>query len=351
MTARSEDDILSFFRPQEMEDFISDSKLFMSLENILRNPTNFKVYLLHGPPGLGKTSFARIFAKHLNILDTSDYIEVNCASTRGIDDAREVLTILQSAPMLKHKVVVLDEAHQLTNQAQHALLKGLEDVRSTNYVFICSTSPEELIDTIKSRSFQVNFKPKEFPTSFDELDARLRVKLIELVLKMMDKLFPEKISILTKENINEIILKYLVYNTADSFSVRQYIVFWYSLLLSLDKNASISEQDIKGYITNSISKYSPILLARFLDNKEKHNFATITWYSVSKKIMNLDSTVESARLMILNYMMKYMLKPDADLEYGTYVLRCFSRPMIGSDAKALMFLAFRRIYEKFGIDT
>lgn len=342
-------DLLTFFRPDKMENFVASDELALNLNRILENPTDFRVYLLHGPSGLGKTSFARLFAGQLGILDTSDYVEINCANNRGIDDASEILAILQSSPMLKYKVIVLDEAHQLTQPAQNKLLKGLEDVRKSNFVFICSTNPEGLIDTIKTRCFGVGFKPDNFPVEIKDLDKGLRSGLTSLAKRMIEVYFPTKKDFLLLVDLQDIIIKYLTYNTNESFSVRQYITFWYSFLVNLKKDAKISDKEINKVILTSMSRYNPILLARFLMNWEKHSFSEKSWPSLAKKIINLETTVESARILILNYTIKCMVDERIDLEYSTFILKSFSRQMTGSDAKALMILAFRKIYDQYGV--
>lgn len=147
------------YRPQNFEEVRGNEEIVKSLQSMFsdrdRTPHAF---LLHGQTGCGKTTIARIIAKELGC-SGSDYREVDSADFRGIDTIREIRKNSQYQAMESTcRVWVLDECHKLSNDAQNALLKILEDPPPHVYFILCTTDPQKLIATVKGRcsQFQVN---------------------------------------------------------------------------------------------------------------------------------------------------------------------------------------------------
>lgn len=130
--------------------------------------------LFTGPSGTGKTTAARILRAKLKCHD-HDFIEMDGASSRGIDDARRIRQDVHLAPMIgKSRVWLIDEAHKLTNDAQNALLKTLEDTPRHSYIFLASSEPNKLLEAIRTRCMVVAMKA---------IDAAAMKLLISTTLK------------------------------------------------------------------------------------------------------------------------------------------------------------------------
>ena len=136
-------------------------------------------YLFCGSRGTGKTSAARIFARAINCehpiggnpcgrcpscealapgRDAMDLVEMDAASNRRIEDAREVIEQAAFPPILcRYKVYIVDEVHMLTTQAFNALLKTLEEPPEHLVFILATTNPEDLPTTIASRCQRYDF--------------------------------------------------------------------------------------------------------------------------------------------------------------------------------------------------
>lgn len=178
------------WRPQSFREVVGQQHVTRTLENAVRNGRVAHAYIFSGARGVGKTTTARILAKVLNCKNRKDgdacqdcdsckeitsgisldVIEIDAASNRGIDQIRELRDMVQFAPIGgKHKVVLLDEAHMLTEEASNALLKTLEEPPDRVIFIMATTEPENLADTIRSRSQHFHFRALEFSEICDAL--------------------------------------------------------------------------------------------------------------------------------------------------------------------------------------
>ena len=146
-------------RPKKLSEVVGNSDMLKSLTAVLdRGENRPHAYLLTGPTGCGKTTIGRIIAEHLRV-NGSDFREVDSADFRGIDTIREMRS--QSHYMAlegPNRMWLLDECHKMSNDAQNALLKALEDTPPHVYYVLCTTDPQKLLGTIKGRCshFQVD---------------------------------------------------------------------------------------------------------------------------------------------------------------------------------------------------
>src|SRR5271170_817283 len=178
------------WRPQTFSDLVGQSHVTSTLANAIKNNRVAHAYIFSGARGVGKTTAARILAKALNCVKgptaepcgecdsckeiaagtSLDVIEIDAASNRGIDQIRELREMVRYAPAAaRHKVVILDEAHMLTGEASNALLKTLEEPPDRVIFVMATTQPEDLEDTIRSRSQHFHFRA----LTFAEITGRL----------------------------------------------------------------------------------------------------------------------------------------------------------------------------------
>lgn len=151
------------FRPATLKDFVGNRSMVESLESVLSKQKLNHTYLFSGPSGCGKTTLARIAA---NMIGCSGYDlkELNAANFRGIDSARVIIKQSQTSSLAGgRKGWIIDEAHKLTNEAQNALLKVLEEPPQHVFFFLCTTDSQKLLKTIHSRcvTFEVSALTKK----------------------------------------------------------------------------------------------------------------------------------------------------------------------------------------------
>ncbi len=171
------------WRPQTFREVVGQQHVTATLENALRTNRVAHAYIFSGVRGVGKTTTARILAKALNCVKgptpepcnqcdscreiaagtSFDVIEIDAASNRGIDQIRELREMVRYAPAAsRYKVVILDEAHMLTDEASNALLKTLEEPPDKVIFVMATTQPEDLVETIRSRAQHFHFRALTF---------------------------------------------------------------------------------------------------------------------------------------------------------------------------------------------
>jgi DNA polymerase III subunit gamma/tau len=189
------------WRPQTFRDLVGQEHVTETLKNAIEKDRVAHAYIFSGARGVGKTTAARILAKALNCVNgptanpcgvcaacqeiasgnSLDVIEIDAASNRGIDQIRELREMVRYAPAAaRHKVVILDEAHMLTTEASNALLKTLEEPPDRVIFVMATTEPENLEDTIRSRSQHFHFRA----LTFAEITKRLEHIAAEENLKI-----------------------------------------------------------------------------------------------------------------------------------------------------------------------
>lgn len=147
------------YRPDQFDQVYGNEEIVNSLLSLFEADKVPHVFLFTGPSGCGKTTLARIIRTELKCSD-ADYLEVDSADFRGIDTIRGIRANMVYAPQQGPcRVILLDEVHQLTKDAQDALLKALEDTPEHIYFILATTNPEKLIPTVKTRCTTYEVSP------------------------------------------------------------------------------------------------------------------------------------------------------------------------------------------------
>jgi DNA polymerase-3 subunit gamma/tau len=161
---------MSSFTVSKIGHLFGQDHLVPVLDTWMKNPERIPHSLLiSGPYGMGKSSIARLLSRVLATND-SDIEEINAAAFRGIDDVRSLIEAARFSPLGSARVVILDELHALTNAAQSALLKVIETPPSSLYYFLCTTEPQKLLPTIRSRCIPLEVKLLKEPQAFELID-------------------------------------------------------------------------------------------------------------------------------------------------------------------------------------
>ena len=167
------------YRPKSFETLVGQEHVVRALTHALEQQRLHHAYLFTGTRGVGKTTLSRILAKSFNCvkgitakpcgeceactaIDAGrfvDYIEMDAASNRGVDEMAQLLEQAIYAPSnARFKVYMIDEVHMLTNHAFNAMLKTLEEPPEHIKFILATTDPQKIPVTVLSRCLQFNLK-------------------------------------------------------------------------------------------------------------------------------------------------------------------------------------------------
>lgn len=175
-------------RPKNFSDVIGQEQTTKSLQKMIEANRLPHAILLCGPKGCGKTTLGRIIRKKMDC-SKWDFIEQNCANKRGIDAVRSIEQKAQQQCMQgTTRIWLLDECHMLTGEASNAFLKILEDAPSHVYFILCTTDPQKLIATIRSRCTTFPIKPLDTDSIKEIVKRVCKKEKVKLSKKVVDKI-------------------------------------------------------------------------------------------------------------------------------------------------------------------
>ena len=279
------------YRIEKINDLLSNENNKELLNGFILNKDRPHSYLFFGDHGCGKTTTARIMAKELNC----EIIEINGSNDRGISTIRETIYEGSQFKTLlgNNKAYIMDEVHSLLALSQEALLKILEEPPKHVYFFLCTTDPQKLKNTIRSRCTQIEME---------------KISLRDL--------YPYLINISIKEN-NEI-SKQVARQIAETSEghVRDSLNILEKVLQFKDekKQLEIANQKIEN--DENIIDLCKLLL--------KDDFFTD---GIKKILLSLQSeNPESIRKIIINYMQKVLLNNSGkDMIRAAVIIECLDK--------------------------
>lgn len=292
-------------RPHLLKDMIGNEATVQSLRSLMERPELPHSLLFTGPSGTGKTTLARIVAARLKA-SQFDFVENNAADFRGIDSVRDILRQMCLAPIGgSSRVWLLDECHQLSKDAQHALLKALEEPPKHVYFLLATTEPEKLLPTIKTRCVTFDLQL---------LSDRDMEKLILRVTEAENAEIPESI------------VEQIVQDSLGSARMA---------LTILDKVIGMRQTEmLEAAKQQAAQTNEAIELCRALIQKKP-------WPVVAKIIKGLSQDPEQVRRAVLGYSSAVLMGKDAGQAY--IVMTAFKEPFYDIGKPGLVLACYEAI--------
>jgi len=193
------------WRPKDFSTLVGQEHVVKALTHALDQQRLHHAWLFTGTRGVGKTTISRILAKALNCTGADgqgqmtsqpcgkcpacseidagryvDYIEMDAASNRGVDDMAQLLEKAMYAPSsARFKVYMIDEVHMLTGHAFNAMLKTLEEPPPHVKFILATTDPQKIPVTVLSRCLQFNLKQMPVPSIVEHLEKILESEQVK----------------------------------------------------------------------------------------------------------------------------------------------------------------------------
>jgi DNA polymerase III gamma/tau subunit len=300
------------YRPAKLADVIGQNHAVKSIKSNLAQSARPHTFLFTGPAGTGKTTLARIIAGEVGV-SGQNLIEVDAASTSGVDGMRELTSALryQGFGDNPNKLIIIDECHALSTAAWQALLKATEEPPAHVYFAFCTTAPGKVPDTIRTRAAAYDLKPVKRDDILDLLEKVCDAEGYDTPNRHLDMIA-----------------------SACSGSPRQALV-----QLSM-VHACEDDDEVATLLEQPLEDKEIIELCR------AYVGGSLTWVKLTATLKAMSAqSPESIRIVIVNYMAACMMgaKSDQQAERLLHMVEPFTTPFNQSDKLAPLLVAFGKV--------
>jgi len=172
------------YRPTKLSEIVNQTEIIGSLEALIKDPTDMPHLLFSGSAGVGKTTTAlclsrEILGKNYNL---NSVLELNASDERGIDMVREKVKKFSKwsgFADIPFKIIILDEADEMTSAAQTALRRTIEDASKICRFILIANNVSKIIEPIQSRCAAFKFttvSEEDVITRLEEIAKKEKVK-------------------------------------------------------------------------------------------------------------------------------------------------------------------------------
>lgn len=296
------------YRPSSWGEILGQRSVVKSLRQVLDDGLS-RTFLLTGPSGMGKTTVARLIAKHVGC-DPEEVLEIDGATNTGIDDMREVASRLHYVSLGgSPRCVIVDECHAITKASFQSLLKILEEPPPGVYWVLCTTEEGRVPKQIKTRCTTYALRP---------VSGKL---LRDLLVRVREEEgFP----------ISDKGLRLVV--EASEGSPRQALVF-------LAKCAHLKKSvSIRSVLEQSGEPAEVIDLCRALLGVASGR--KVPWKRMAELLRGISQPPETVRIIVLRYMSSVMLGGDTSKSAAAMsVMVNFREPFLDREGLAPLTMA------------